>query len=338
MRFESVAIASLVAVDAPVQVTSESLGQQLRGVLERLGMRSDVLETLTGIVARRFWEPGVLPSDAAARAGAEAMRAAGVDPQRIGVLISTSVCKDYIEPSVASFVHAKLGLRDECLNFDVGNACLAFLNGMDLAGALLERGEVEYALVVDGESSRFITEATVSRLASSSATAQHFREHLASLTLGSGAAAAVLTRPSLAPAGHRYLGGVHLADTRFNHLCLGQVDEMRTDATALLSAGIALARRTFEKAERELGWRREHFAEFVMHQVSANHTVRLCDALEVDLAKVYAIYPEYGNVGPASVPMVLAKLAEAGRLRPGARVAIMGIGSGLNCSMTELVW
>jgi 3-oxoacyl-[acyl-carrier-protein] synthase-3 len=38
------------------------------------------------------------------------------------------------------------------------------------------------------------------------------------------------------------------------------------------------------------------------------------------------------------VPVVLSKLADAGRLRRGRRVALMGIGSGLNCSMAEVVW
>jgi 3-oxoacyl-[acyl-carrier-protein] synthase-3 len=45
-----------------------------------------------------------------------------------------------------------------------------------------------------------------------------------------------------------------------------------------------------------------------------------------------------GNIGPASVPIVLAKVVEAGKLKAGDRVALLGIGSGLNCSMAEIVW
>ena len=40
----------------------------------------------------------------------------------------------------------------------------------------------------------------------------------------------------------------------------------------------------------------------------------------------------------AAVPIVLSKAAEAGRISKGSRVALMGIGSGLNCSMAEVVW
>jgi 3-oxoacyl-[acyl-carrier-protein] synthase-3 len=38
------------------------------------------------------------------------------------------------------------------------------------------------------------------------------------------------------------------------------------------------------------------------------------------------------------VPIVLSKAAESGRLQKGDRIALMGIGSGLNCSMAEVVW
>ena len=43
------------------------------------------------------------------------------------------------------------------------------------------------------------------------------------------------------------------------------------------------------------------------------------------------------NIGPAGVPIALSKLVESGRLESGDRVALMGIGSGINCSMSELV-
>ena len=50
------------------------------------------------------------------------------------------------------------------------------------------------------------------------------------------------------------------------------------------------------------------------------------------------IYPEYGNIGPASVPMVLARAEADGRLEKGARIGLLGIGSGLNCTMAEIQW
>jgi len=42
-------------------------------------------------------------------------------------------CKRATEPSTASIVSGNLGLGELCQNFDVANACLAFLNGMILS-------------------------------------------------------------------------------------------------------------------------------------------------------------------------------------------------------------
>ena len=60
--------------------------------------------------------------------------------------------------------------------------------------------------------------------------------------------------------------------------------------------------------------------------------------LGLDPKKIYRIYPELGNIGPAAVPIALAKAVELGKVKRGDRVALLGIGSGLNCSMAEIVW
>ena len=106
----------------------------------------------------------------------------------------------------------------------------------------------------------------------------------------------------------------------------------------LLVEGVKLAASTLSEAKRTLGWELDRLDELVLHQVSRVHTEKLTRALELDPAKIHVIYEEYGNVGPAAVPMTLARAAEAGRLHPGDRVALMGIGSGLNCSMAEIIW
>ena len=338
MKFKNVVIQSLAAVEPPIRVTSREIEQKLKPTLDRLGVRDDLLEEVSGIGARRFWEKGTAPSDAATLAAEKALDESGIDRQRIGVIINTSVCRDYLEPSTACIIHGNLGLNENCLNFDVGNACLAFMNGMDIAARMIERTEVEYALVVDGESSRPITEATIDRLLDPEIKEEQFRAEFASLTLGSGAAAMVMARKELAPDGHPYLGSVSRAATQFNHLCRGQMDQMRTDTRILLSEGLKLASKTFNAARIALGWVASELDQFVIHQVSKVHTDSLVNLLGLDPDKVHAIYPEMGNIGPASVPIVLAKAAELGRIKRGDRVALLGIGSGLNCAMAEIIW
>jgi acyl-CoA:acyl-CoA alkyltransferase len=342
MRFENVAIYSVAHVDATHRVSSAELEARLEPALKRLRLPKGVLEALTGIKARRMFDPAVAPSDAATEAASRALAAAGVEPSRVGIVISTSVCRDYVEPSTACLVHGKLGLAPTCLNFDVGNACLGFLNGMDIVANLIERGQLDVGLVVDGENSRYVVDQTVARLNRPDTDQAGFWANFATLTLGSAGAAMVLGRADARlqthTGCHRYIGGVTVAATEHRDLCRGQVDHMETHSGELLSSGLDLAELTWARAAAELGWTPAGLDEVVVHQVSKAHTDKLGARLGLDPAKLLATYPEYGNVGPAGIPLVLAKSAELGRLHPGARVALMGIGSGLNCSMAEVIW
>ncbi|HET6212988.1 MAG TPA: 3-oxoacyl-ACP synthase III [Micromonosporaceae bacterium] len=334
MEFHHVAIDTVVHVDAPIRLTSADVVRRLQPALDRWGIRGNLLEDVAGIHARRVWDGPMQVADAATMAAREALARSGVPPERIGVLISTSVSRDYLEPSTASVVHGNVGLSSTCQNFDVGNACLAFLSGMDIAGRMIERGEIEYALIVDGEVSNEIIERTVDRLSAADATADQFRAEFASLTLGSGAAAMVLGNRDQVVGGHRYLGGVTRAATAYSHLCRGNMDRMVTDTRMLLEEGLKLAATTFQAA----GWAGSAFDEYVVHQVSRVHTDALVKLLDIDPARVLTVFGEHGNIGPAAVPIALSKLNEMGRLHEGMRVALMGIGSGLNCSMAEVVW
>jgi 3-oxoacyl-[acyl-carrier-protein] synthase III len=148
----------------------------------------------------------------------------------------------------------------------------------------------------------------------------------------------VLARRELVPDAPRYKGGVTRAATQWNGLCRGNLDRMVTDTRMLLIEGLKLANLTFAAAKQALGWVVDELDEFVIHQVSQVHTQAFIKAFGIDPKKVLTIFAEHGNIGPASVPIVLSKLKELGRLKKGDRVALLGIGSGLNCSMAEVVW
>ena len=338
MLYKHIAIASVSHIDAPVRLRSADIMRRLQPTLDRLGIRENLLEDVAGIYERRIWDGPMQPSDAATMAAQKAIAASGVPHENIGILVNTSVCRDYLEPSTASIIHGNLGLADTCQNFDVGNACLAFLNGMDIAARMIERGDIDYALIVDGECSNVITERTIERLSSPDASPEDFRNEFASLTLGSGAAAMVMGRAELLPEGHRFLGSVTRAATNFSHLCRGNIDRMVTDTKTLLVEGLKLAAKTFQAARAALGWVADEMDEFVIHQISRVHTAAFVDLLGIDPKKVLTVFPEFGNVGPASIAIALSKLSETGRLVKGKRVAMLGIGSGLNCSMAEVVW
>jgi 3-oxoacyl-[acyl-carrier-protein] synthase III len=224
----------------------------------------------------------VQASDAATLAGEKALADAGVDPHRIGLLVNTSVSRDYLEPSTASIVSGNLGWARHCQNFDVANACLAFINGMDIASRMIERGEIDYALVVDGETANLVYEKTLERMSAPDITEEQFRNELATLTLGRGAAAMVLARAELAPGAPRYKGGVTRAATEWNTLCRGNLDRMVTDTRMLLIEGMKLAQKTFVAAKHALGWVVDELDQFVIHQVSKVHTQAFTKAIGID--------------------------------------------------------
>ena len=146
-RLANTAVLSVCAVDAPIVVTSEAFDDRLAETYLRVGMKAGVLEELAGVRERRWWPEDVSFADAAAMAGAKALAEAGITPAQIGVMINTSVSRAHLEPSSAVAVHYQLGLPTSCLNFDLANACLGFLNGMQLAATMIDAGRIEYEIV-----------------------------------------------------------------------------------------------------------------------------------------------------------------------------------------------
>jgi 3-oxoacyl-[acyl-carrier-protein] synthase-3 len=333
LTYERAHIWSVGHVEAPDVVTSAWFDEQLAQTYERCGVRPGLLESVAGIIERRWWPEDVTFDEAAAMAGRRALELAEVDPGEIDLLISTSVSKHHLEPSVACAVHHRLGLPASATNFDLGNACLGFVNAMELAAMAIETGRARTVLIVDGEGSRQPQLATINRLQLPNATATDIFDEFASLTLGSGGAAMVMGGPR--EGAHRYLGGISRAATQHNALCVGDLDQMRTDTAALLAGGLELAQETFKDAVAE-GWQWEDCDRYVMHQVSAVHTSKLCELLNIDMEKVPLTFPYFGNIGPAAVPYTLSTIAD--QIGEGERVLLMGIGSGLNCAGAELLW
>lgn len=333
-RHHDTAVLSVVAVDAPVVKTSAEFDEIIGESYRRNGLRPGMLAALAGIQERRWWREDQHFVEGAIEAGRLALEQSGVDPSRVGLLINTSVSRSHLEPSIAVHVHAELGLPTNCLNFDITNACLGFVNGMQLAATMIDAGQIDYALVVCGEGSREPQERTLVRLSSREATTRDILDQFATLTLGSGAAAMLLGRASEHPEGHRVVGGVTRAATEHHTLCVGDFEEMRTDTQGLLIAGVDLAEQLWADARDEFSW--DDMDRYVVHQVSQVHTGRTAEALGLDPARIPLTFPTLGNVGPAAVAITLAK--ETDSLKAGDRVLMMGIGSGLNMTCLELAW
>ena len=338
MRYRNVQMLGIAHVDAPEKVSSEDIENRLAPALKRLGIPRGILEKLTGIESRLMFDPALPPSEGALEAAEGVIESTGIHPSDLGVVVNTSVCRDPVETPTASVVHQKLGLAEDCMSFDVGNACLGFINGMDLVATMIERGQTDHGLIVNCENTHFAMLATIKRMLDPRTTWAAFRDNFATLTLGSGAVAMILSRAKGAAREHRFLGGVTMAATEHCKLCTAQADQMITNTKKLFHHGLELGLKTWEVAREVLNWKIEDIDQFVIHQVGKAHTEKFARTLAIPLSKIFRLYPNHGNIGPAGVPIALSKLAASGKLKVGDRIALMGIGSGINCSMAELVW
>lgn len=333
-RHSNVSLLSVATTLAQRVTTSEEIEKHLVPVLQRLKLPMGLLERVAGVRERRNWEAGTTFDSAAIDAGKRALAEAGVRPDQVGLLINTSITRPHLEPSVAVRIHHGLGLSSAAINFDITNACLGFVNGMSLAAGMVDSGQIDYAVLVDGEDADQVQVNTIERLKREGIGRAEFMSEFASLTLGSGAVAAVIGRSDQHPDGHRILGGVTRAATQFNALCVGSVDGMFTDAKALLKGGMDLVTAAWREARKHWNW--GQMDRYIMHQVSDVHTDAIVKAVKLDRTRIPLTYPTLGNMGPASIPITLAQ--EAASLRRGDRVLLMGVGSGLNTSMLEIAW
>ena len=345
MKFTHACIESLAAALPGEVWTSVALETELRPLYERLKLPAGRLELMTGIRERRMWAPGLKPSDASALAGRNVLGQSAIKPEQVEVLIHSAVCRDMLEPATASFAHHKIGLGANCQIFDLSNACLGFLNGLVTLAAMIDSGQIRCGMVVSGENGRPLVERTIRHLLTASLDRNAIKPFFANLTIGSAAVAAVVCHEGLLPAGaprHRLIAGAGLAATRHSELCQGDSAgeglDMQTDSEQLLLAGVEVARRTWEAFETETGWARATPDRFICHQVGSTHRRKLYETVGLDLAKDFSSFETLGNTGSAALPVTLARAVEQGAVTAGQKVALLGIGSGINSLMLALEW
>lgn len=338
MLLTKVSIHTITHLEAPIRVTSAEISARLAKTLKRVRLPLNYLERMTGVEARHFWKNNELPSEAATLVAEKVLLKSNLSKNDIGAIISTSVTIDFIEPSIACIVHGNLKMPSTCMNFDLKNACLGFLNGIHVAASMIESGQMKHVLVVAGENFFDMVEATLQRLEQDTATLEEVRLQLATLTMGAGAVAMIISRSDCAPQGHPVKGLLTLAATEHNRLCCGWPDRMLTDAPKLLAGGLDLSLKACQMAREEIGWNPQHFDEFAIHQVSKTHTNLFQKMVGVDSEKVMSTFTDFGNIAAASLPFTVSKLEEAGRLVPGKRLAMMGIGSGINGMIIDVLW
>jgi 3-oxoacyl-[acyl-carrier-protein] synthase-3 len=303
---------------------------------------------MTGIKERRLWKTGTKPSECAVLAGEKALQAASFDRSKIGCLIMCSVSRDFLEPATATVVHSQLNLPSEAQVFDISNACLGILTGMTVLANMIELGQVEAGLLVAGENSRPLMESTIKKILSDPGiTRQSIKPYFASLTIGSGSIAVVLANKTLSKQGHSLLGGASVAATKYNHLCRGNSDKgmndgsdvlMSTDSEALMHYGVETAGATWDLFKNETGIAETDIGCICTHQVGSAHKKLLFESLGLDFGKDFSTLEFMGNTGSVSCPVTAAIAVETGVVSQGTTLVLLGIGSGINCTMLGVKW
>ena len=346
MHFENVAIESLGFVLPPHICTSEDLEHQLAPVYERLRLPVGRLELMSGIAERRFWDPGTPIGVPSAESASLALESSGLSADKVGCLIHASVCRDYLEPATACRVHAELGLSSNCWVYDLSNACLGLLSGVVQIATMIERGAIKAGIVVGTESGRNLVESTVASLnADEALTRQTIKPHFASLTIGSGSCAILLTHRELSQTDNRLLTAVARAECQHHDLCQSDTDQagtemqplMQTDSEQLLHAGVQVGMRTFERL-LESGWSREDFQKSVCHQVGSTHRNLMLESLGLQKELDVSTFHWLGNTGAVALPTALALGLASEKIGTGEKVACLGIGSGINSVMLATQW
>lgn len=360
MKYSRVYIEALAWELPPVVVTTDELEERLAYVYRTLHIQPGQLEAMTGILERRWWEPGTTMAEAASQAALNLLRDTGFPASQIEALIYGGVCRDGFEPATACHVAGRLEdaghpIAPHAWIYDLGNACLGAVNAIVDIANRIELGQLRAGLVVSAESAREIVEAMIDQLRERP-TMELFRTAIATMTGGSGAVAILLTDGSHTQQRRRRLvGGAAQAAPRHHDLCVWGLEPhpehtperigdailrptMSTRSVEVLEHGVVLGQRTWAAFCQELGWSAASVDRVISHQVGSAHRASYLKALGIDPARDFVAYDFLGNTGSVALPLAAALAEQRDVLQAGQRVAFLGIGSGLNCTMLGVEW
>lgn len=347
MKFTDVVLDSIGAVIPEEIWSSDDIEARLEPLYQRLRLPEGRLQLMSGIAERRVWAAGTMPSGPSIESVQHAIGVASVAREKIGCLIHASVCRDFLEPATAARVHHGANLPEDAWVYDVSNACLGVINGAVQIATMIQSGQIEAGIVVGTENSRMLLEQTILSLnADDSLTRKTVKPAFASLTIGSGSCAWLLTHRRYNPVGTQIETAIAKARTEHHDLCRSDQDSaganmqplMDTDSEELMAQGIATGTAAFEQLLSESGWDRPSINRSICHQVGARHRTEMLKSMGLPMQHDSATFDKLGNTGSVALPLTLAAAASRGELKPGDQVAMLGIGSGINSVMLAATW
>ena len=302
--------------------------------LASLGCDADWILKRTGIHERRHAPKGMGTADMAVGAAQRAMKAAGVKPQDIDLLLLATFTPDRLMPATATEVQDRLGVQ--CGAMDLAAACSGFVYALVTGMQFVATGGSQRALVIGADTNSRVLDPqdkTTYPLFGDGAGAVVLapgspEQGALSYTLGSdGSGADLLCRPT---------GGVArpydpaVADDRSHYMqmegrpifkwAVRWIEQSSRDMVA--AAGIGL---------EDVNW-------WLLHQANVRILDAAAESLGIDRERVVMHLQKYGNTSGASIPIALDETMQAGQISRGQNLLIAGFGSGLTWGSTLFRW
>ncbi len=290
--------------------------------LEKILDTSDQwIQERTGICERRIAHEDETSSDMAEVAAQRAMKAAGVNPEEIELIIVGTTTPDLVFPSTACLLQARLSLPD-CGAMDVNAACSGFMYALSIADKYIRCGDVKTALVIG------VDKLTAMLDWNDRGTAVLFGDGAGAVVLEASDEAGVLSTHIHAAGRHSDLLGVDVGvSTGFKAEKRGGVrikmkgNEVFKVAVRTLGRIVdeTLAHNKMEKSD--LDW-------LIPHQANYRIITATAKKLGMTMDQVVVTVDKHGNTSAASVPLALDEAARSGKIKRGDILLLEAFGGG----------
>ena len=285
---------------------------------QRIDTSDAWIRARTGIGERRIAAHDETTSDLAAHAARAALDAAGIAPADVDLIVVATTTPDMVFPSTACILQAKLGTHGGPA-FDVQAVCSGFVYALAVADRMVAGGAVRNALVVGAE--------IYSRILD-------WNDRGTCVLFGDGAGAVVLL-PSREPG----ILSAHLhADGAYREiLCVpgslngGEVAGspfVRMDGPAVFKFAVNVMTQVAHEALVANGVDASAVDWLIPHQAN----IRIIDAtakkLHIPHERIVVTVERHANTSAASIPLALDEAVRDGRIQPGHRVLMIGVGGG----------
>ena len=298
---------------------------------EKYGIPVELLSRFMGIKERRMSKPDAKPSDLAIPAAQQAIDNADINPDDIGLVIFCGIERDQPEPATAHTIQNKLGLQAHYA-FDISNACIGFVDGIQIANKFINSGAVKNALVVTGEISTHVTRSVIDEL-KAGATRERARNAIGSFSVGDGGGAVILGEAD--PFSFEgFQPFFNTIDSRHIDKCIYKKSGNRISGQMkmkeLLDQIIFMHQQSIKDTLKNLTWNK--FDWVISHQTGLKNFLAFADLDGIQEEKMINTYTNLGNLTTATFAHSWQKLINNGTVKRGDKVGGLFTGSGLTIS------